>query len=229
MNTQNKYKNKYFSILGDSISTFEGYSQPKYAEFYNQSVKYASGVITFGDTWWGNIIDTLGGELLVNNSISGSHVCGKAGACSDARTSALGTEETKPDVIMVYIGTNDWGGGARIHPENGETADERFFSFAYRTMLEKLKRYYPEAEIWCFTLGVSARRSVDDFEFQYVRYGHHIEEYCDEIRACAKEYGCRLIDLYRNAPPFDTFDGDHPNAEGMLTISEAVLRMLERG
>lgn len=229
MNIKNKYKNKYFSILGDSISTFEGYSQPKYAEFYNMSRKLASGVITFGDTWWGQVIDALGGELLVNNSISGSHVCGKAGACGDVRTSALGTEDLTPDVIMVYMGTNDWGGGVNIAPEGDGKADESTFSFAYRTMLEKLKRNYPEAEIWCFTLAVSTRLSVDDFKFQYSYYGHHIEEYCDEIRACAKEYGCRLIDLYRVAPPFDTFDNIHPNAEGMKTISEAVLSQIERG
>ena len=228
MNTKNKYKNKYFSILGDSISTFEGYSQPKYAEFYNMPKKLASGVITFGDTWWGQVLDALGGELLINNSISGSHVCGKAGACGDVRASSLGTAELRPDVIMVYMGTNDWGGGARIYPENGEKADESIFSFAYRAMLEKLKRNYPEAEIWCFTIGVCKRTSVDNYEFPYCFGGRHIEEYCAEIRACAKEYGCRLIDLY-TASPFDTFDGFHPNIDGMKTVSDAVLEQIERG
>ena len=229
MNTKKQYKNKYFSILGDSISTFEGYSTPRFSEFYTDRIKYSSGIVKFEHTWWGNVIDTLGGELLVNHSISGSKVCGKVGACSDARTSVLGRDDVTPDVIMVYMGTNDWGAGVKIYPEGEEHADESVFSFAYRAMLEKLKRNYPKAEIWCFTLGVGTRLFNPDFSFPYTKAGRHIEEYCREIRACAKEYGCRLIDLYRPEQPFDTLDDFHPNFFGMQTIADAVLEQLEGG
>ena len=65
-----KYKNKYISILGDSISTFEGCSEPKDAAFYNIERKIISHIATLSDTWWGQVIEKLGAKLLVNNSIS---------------------------------------------------------------------------------------------------------------------------------------------------------------
>ena len=75
MEANKDYKNKYFSILGDSISTFEGISEPKDAAYYNTSRKMSSGIITLSDTWWGQVVEGLKGKLLVNNSWSGSTVC----------------------------------------------------------------------------------------------------------------------------------------------------------
>lgn len=57
----NRYKGKYFSILGDSISTLQGYSEPEYAVFYDTTRKLESGVLTSLDTWWGQVIEQLGG------------------------------------------------------------------------------------------------------------------------------------------------------------------------
>lgn len=51
---KNDYKNKYFSILGDSISTFEHYSEPDYAAYYDVSHKLEADVLTMYDTWWGD-------------------------------------------------------------------------------------------------------------------------------------------------------------------------------
>ena len=65
------YKGKRFSVLGDSISTFDGYSEPDYAVFYDITHKLESGVLGPADTWWGRVIEHFGGELLVNNSFSG--------------------------------------------------------------------------------------------------------------------------------------------------------------
>ena len=155
-----EYNGKRFSVLWDSISTFQGYSHPDDAAFYDTSRKLELGVLTPSDTWWGQVIEWLGGELLVNNSISGSTVCWHplyeipSYACSKKRTSSLSKDGILPDVIMVYMGTNDWGCGTRIH------YDERYdctketpalFSVAYRMMIERLKNNYPNAEIWCIT------------------------------------------------------------------------------
>ena len=70
-----RYQNKYFSILGDSMSTLEGYSQPRHAAFYDTARKFESGVLRPSDTWWGMVIEHFGGRLLVNHSVSGSMVC----------------------------------------------------------------------------------------------------------------------------------------------------------
>lgn len=63
------------SVLGDSASTLFGYSHPSDAVFYTAAKHYETGVYSLSDTWWGQVIDTLGGRLLVNNSFSGSTAC----------------------------------------------------------------------------------------------------------------------------------------------------------
>lgn len=219
--------------MGDSISTLDGYSVPEYAAFYEGYRKFEADVFFPEDTWWGQVIEHLGGEILVNNSFSGSMVC-KTGSCeiesygcSDERTSGLDKNGVLPDVIMVYMGTNDWGGGIKPEPQSqSENSDISVFSVAYRSMLEKLKKNYPMAELWCFTLSVSICKKREDFVFPYRYKGVHIEEYCRVIRDCAKEYGCRIIDMYECAQPYDTIDCFHPNAEGMKTLSKAVIDQL---
>ncbi|MBO5109305.1 MAG: SGNH/GDSL hydrolase family protein [Clostridia bacterium] len=233
MNATNSYQDKYFSILGDSLSALDGYSQPEDAAFYTGMMKFEANVFLPEDTWWGQVIDALGGTLLVNHSIAGSMVSRHRSCeipsygCSDERTSALSRDGHVPDVILVLMGTNDWG--CPIQPTPDETSakdDLSIFSIAYQTMLEKLRRNYPTAEIWCCTLPVSTSTQNEHFVFPYCYRGHHIEEYCEIIRACAEANACRLIDLYRFAPPYDTVDDFHPNSEGMQTLSAAVLSQL---
>lgn len=231
------YKNKYFSILGDSISTFEGISEPKTAVHYNKDLKISAGMPTVLDTWWGRVIDGLGGKLLVNNSWSGSTVCKLPAhettsyGCSDERTSSLAKDGVLPDVIIVFLGENDWGAGFQVTQSRtlrSSKTDCRVFSIAYRTMIEKIKTNYPLAEIWCMTLPISCWLVKENFQFPYYMRGGHINEYCEAIRDAAKLYNCKLIDLYQNKNPYDTLDGIHPNASGMFTIANAVLEELKK-
>lgn len=232
-----KYENKYFSVLGDSISTLEGYSEPKGAEYYDLPHKRLADVFAVSDTWWGRVIESLGGKLLCNNSVSGSTVCWDEAyekayyGCSDERTSALSLGGINPDVIMVFLGINDWGWALPIsRKRTGQVLDEtkpKTFLDAYGKMLEKLKGNYPNAEIWCLTLPISRCSAMQDFQFPYCYRGRHIGEYSKAIRACATEYGCRVIDLDEKAP-HDTLDGFHPNFDGMKALADAVLAELEK-
>ncbi len=227
------YRDRFFSILGDSISTFEGVSLPQDAWFYDRERKLASGVITPRQTWWGQVIEGLGGRLLMNNAISGSTVAWHplyefpSYGCSRARTSSLHEGDQHPDVIMVLLGTNDWGRGTQItyEPISDRPRDsEALFSVAYDRMLERLRESYPNAAIWCFTLPVSRFSADASFSFPYRISGRHIDEYCEVIRASAAKHACRLVDLRNSASPYDTVDGFHPNADGMKTLADAVLR-----
>lgn len=229
----NQYKNKLFSVLGDSISTLEGYSEPGDSVFYEGVKKLESDVLFAEDTWWGKVIQDVGGELLVNNSISGSMVCKHKDClipsygCSDERTSALHMNDRTPDVIMLFLGINDWGFSMKTNPEQqSDENDLSVFSVAYQKMLEKLKINYPDAEIWCMTLPISTCSKIANFAFPYRYSGTHIEDYCEVIRNCAKTYDCRLIDLYLNDTPHDTIDGFHPNADGMNTLANAIIAKL---
>lgn len=98
------------SILGDSISTYMGYNPYGYAVYYKDDCLYDNDITSVNDTWWKKVIDVLGGELCVNNSYSGSCVSGvfESSASSRARCSNL-HGESNPDIIIIYIGTNDRG------------------------------------------------------------------------------------------------------------------------
>jgi len=223
------YKNKYFSILGDSVSTFEGYSEPEDAVFYDVSKKLESDILTCTDTWWGRVVEALGGKLLVNNSFSGSTVSFNplyeipSYSCSDERTRSLGKDGVLPDVIMVYMGANDRGYGVKIDGGNGDSDKPETFKTAYCLMLEKLRKNYPDAEIWCMTLPKGKCEARSDFKYPVCIDGQHISEFCDAIMCCGEKYGCRVIDLYNLIDSYDAIDGFHPSLDGMRTIADAVL------
>lgn len=157
-----QYKGKYFSVLGDSISTLDGYNPIGYEVFYDRTNGIFADVRTSDDTWWGQVISFFGGKLLINDSWSGSMVSKHpmcevpSYSCSDERTSGLGRNGISPDVIMIFMGTNDRGYGMKPCAESPvEQGDLAIFGVAYREMLRKLRENYPDAEIWCITPGVS--------------------------------------------------------------------------
>lgn len=227
------YENKFFSVLGDSISTLEGRNPSEYAVFYDWDHCCMANVFSIGDTWWGQVIEALGGFILQNNSYSGSRVTKdpeceiESYACSDERTSRLGTYEYDPDVVMILMGLNDFGAGARIEPteeENGISV----FSVAYDTMLKKIKCNYPQAEIWCLTLPYGYESIAPNERKPLIRHGKHLREYCEAIRICAETNGCKTVDIFRPDDPYDTIDGYHPNNSGMKTLSSAVLSEIQK-
>lgn len=229
-----KYKDKYFSILGDSLSTFKGVSEPSFAYFYDESKKLESDVITVSDTWWGKVIESLGANLLINNSISGSTVSFSplyeynSYGCSDERTSSLDKNGIEPDVIMVYLGTNDWGAGFQLKKDFLDKEESRkIFSVAYQSMVSKLKQRYSKAEIWCFTLTTSYCSKNSEFEFPKLKHGYSILDFSGVIKDVALSNGCKVIDLFNYCKPFDTIDGFHPNKNGMETIANAVIDILK--
>lgn len=230
---RNKYFGKQFSILGDSISTLDGYNPRGYKVFYTGVNSEKAHVTQMQDTWWDKVISFFGGELLVNNSWSGSRVTKLheseqlfPSGCSDERTSSLHINEITPDVILIYLGTNDWGFGVNTGNETRILGvdENEYFDSAYDNMLKKLKRNYPQSEIWCFTLCETFISERLDFQFPHRHAGIHIEEYNNIIRHAAWNNKCKLIDLYNFHIPYDTIDGSHPTNHGMDTIATMVLR-----
>ena len=82
---------RLFSILGDSISTFEGCNPAGFRVFYEGERREATGVREARDTWWAQVVDALDGELLANGSFSGSMVEGAGFPAGDSaeRVAAL--------------------------------------------------------------------------------------------------------------------------------------------
>lgn len=234
---KNKYFGKQFSILGDSISTLDGYNPRGYNLFYTGETCNRTGVHDRKDTWWGKVIDYVGGELLVNNSWSGSRVTKRPdqnalfpSGCSDERTGGLHIGSVMPDVIIVYLGTNDWAQGVKsgnfeTHVPTDEY--EERFDDAYEIMLHKLCTNYPDAEIWCCTLNSTFIPSNPEFVFPHSYAGTHIEKFNEVIRSVCQEHkNTKVIDLFSFNIPYASVDGSHPTETGMGTIATLVLQTL---
>lgn len=69
-----------------------------------------------------------------------------------------------------------------------------------------------------------------DFIMPSAPYGITLEAYNDIIRKAALKNGCYVVDIYGCSNPYDTIDGTHPNADGMKTISNNIIKeMLKSG
>lgn len=226
---------RYFSVLGDSLSTLAGANPPECAVFYRGGIGFEAGVLSPADTWWGQVICAFGGTLLVNNAWSGSLVCRHpqceipSYGCSDERTAGLGDAQKSPDTVLILMGINDWGAGMRLHPAcdragNADLSDEACFANAYRIMLAKIRRFHPQSRIFCIAPGRSRCTRKPSFTFPAQMHGQTLAAFNRVIADCAGAAGCGLIDLSAALPePFDTVDGFHPNAAGMHSIAQAVI------
>ena len=226
---------KYISILGASIETLEGWNPPGYAVFYTKERSRLSRICTPEDTWWGKVIAQLGGTLLINNAWSGSRATRLPNAdgdfpsaCSIERTGALHNEHVAPDVILVHIGGNDFGYGVPIRRRTFQKGNKmEFFSCAYRMMLRRLRRNYPNAEIWCMGIGRTYMSARPEFVFPENFGGVPCADYNREIERLAHHYGCAYINLYQRGT-YDTIDGTHPTYEGMGMLANLVLREISQ-
>ena len=240
---------KTFSIMGDSISTFEGCVPDGYTLFYNDERLERSGVLRPEDTWWSHAVRGLGGTVLADSAWSGSMVegAGFPAANSPERAAALlGPDGQAPDAVLVFIGINDYGwGGAeaqaagRSHamprcidpatvPEQiagaaPADAAERFGA-AYRTMLRNIRAAAPEAAVYCITLLPGRTHGVDHPEFCYRLRGHHLDEYNAAIRDAAAAEGCRVADVRAFGRDYDSLEGTHPTNLGMRQFASMVAR-----
>lgn len=243
------------SILGDSISTYTGISSGAAASTTNSTIGNNDVYYTAGrfdvyqaDTWWQQAADALGAKVLVNNAWSGSCVyqtrSGTVGAyadrCVQLHDDTGANSGEKPDIIAVYLGTNDY----RLYPETLGTVDAINSALitqngsdyiyatpvttaeAYDIMLHKATRAYPDAEIYCFT--VLNRTGLTPAE------AANLSAMNDIIRSLAQKYGAYLVDLYNNSGigdnaffqtyiPNDSGNLVHPGPNGMDAITNCFL------
>lgn len=210
------------SIMGDSISTYEGYN-PWGSEVYYKGVMLRDNYLkSVDDTWWMQVIKGLGGELCMNESFSGCLVSGNSeiSACSKERCFAL-HGETTPDIILVYVGTNDRGWNVEI--DYNKPQDKENFYGAYRIMLSQIKSNYPQAKIICGTLlGLEKYETGVNGKF----WKGYNKLYNDAIKKAVEDEGCILADLASFNTYYASIDGLHPNADGHKTMSKLWLKCI---
>ena len=227
-----KYAGKKFSILGDSISTLEGFNPESYNVFYKDAAKEQFNVRIPQDTWWGQLIGFFGGKLLVNSSFSGCRVTKLPetsglfpSGCSDERTNSLHSPDGSPDVIIVFMGLNDWTAGVPLTPDpSSQTTNETVFSFAYDEMLRKLKKNYPASDVLCCTLPKAFVGNDPNFRFPETVNNRTIDEFNEVILNSSRKNGCTTVSIHSHGIPYSTLDGTHPDSEGMKTLSDLILK-----
>ena len=207
------------SILGDGISTFEGYT-PKVGSFYSPSYASYSGFNTAKGTWWMQAIEQLGGRFLCNNSFTGSYVCytGHYSAALPGRIRTLATETEKPDVIFIYTGLND---AANAVPTD-------LFQRDYEEMLSRVQKFFPEAKVWVGTLMVGDAPTGGRPYYIEPECFETLEDYNAVIRDCAKKFGVNVADLAELHSSYETVNGLHPNKKGMTQFAALWLEAMKK-
>lgn len=211
---------RFVSIVGDSISTYPGYVPQGYAVFYDTAMQQKNGLTSVYDIWWAKVNQALCAYLCVNNSFSGSKVSGEAfpAACSAKRTGYLHTASATPDLILLYIGFNDFGNRVPVE----------IFGDSYRRMLSQIKANYPAATIVCATLARSFLAGQPGWEFPECYAGIAYESYNQSIRQACEAQGCLLADLAADNISYETLDGTHPTGDGHLTLYQLWIHWLAK-
>lgn len=194
---------KYISILGASLSTFEGYIPTGYSPYYPHEDQTYYPVTSVHDTYWMKTIDALGLNLLINNSSSGAPCSTGFGdptmaACGN-RAVSLNSGNINPDIIVIQVGINDYTRNVPIGTYDGTgtfpTSTDTFRE-AYAIMLKKIRETYRRARIYCCELvvGKGGTYLMDDFPPRNSQ-GVLMEEYNKAIREIADLFGCKIVEF----------------------------------
>lgn len=205
------FNGKRLSILGDSISTYQGVSNDGSINstlIYNPC--YYGGSFPLEKTYWKRLIDELGFTLCVNNSWSGGNLSGRddpdSGVNRAANLSRDGGES--PDLIIVFMGINDLG----------RRVDVSVFSEDYKHTLSVIRSTYPKATVCCVNIP-------DRDVFLKERAKLFNEAIDGAVRAMGD--GFFIADLFNSRLNNDfyymnTIDGLHPDEDGMKIIAEII-------
>ena len=234
---------KYISFLGDSITTYEGWSNSTTfnSTIGGNGVYYnASSGLTVHDTWWKQLIDTNGMRLCVNNSWNAGRITPRVdipGAKSRCQQLYNDSKEIYPDVIVIYLGTNDIA--------NGITSD-RTFEEAYELVLSGASDIEDPLYMLIFSIEIMRTKyNCDIFvctlppESRTCDKAEELEFFNEQIREIEGNIdNCYVVDLfsdsgitYDNYMNYTIDDGSlrvHPNRFGMDLITNCVQATFER-
>lgn len=242
---------KSMSILGDSISTYAGISDDSalgyssHAAWYKASNMAGYNMTDENDTWWMQAINNNNMTLEANNSWGGAYVIdGKTAdgeSTDDPQNSGMIRAEhlgDNPDIIAVFMGANDIIKiGADPGTFNAETyanvgtdiTSSTVFVDAYSVMAKRLLSFYPDSDIYLFTIMYNGRVS-----------SNLLDSYNDVIRGIANysdSDNIHLVDLSvgngteivdeTNYTTYLGSDNIHPNAVGMDYITSVFEKSLK--
>lgn len=239
---------KYISILGASMSTFEGYIPEGGSVYYPHETSNPYPVMDVHDTYWMKTIDALGLKLLINNSSAGSfcttgHGSDEKAGCG-TRCESLDDGIHVPDIIVIQLGANDFTRNVAIGTYDGTVdafpSDTTTFREAYATMLKKITEKYKMATVYCGTLPMCSGGSYISQTFPPKNTdGTLLEEYNKAIREIASLFGTKVWEINRCGITFQNIHkymqdyissnnyGQHPNKHGQSLFANELIKTLD--
>lgn len=194
------------SILGDSYSTFEGYTTPlENEQWYFKTKRDRTDVEKVEQTWWWILCDEYGLQLEINNSYSGSTISYSGYYGRDYKDRSFITRAPNignPDIILVFGATNDdWAGAplGTLKYEGWSEEDLYFFRPAMTYLANYLTDNHPKAKIY-FIVNDCLK-----------------DEITATIREVCNHYGISVVELRNIAKKTS-----HPTVAGMRQIAEQV-------
>ena len=202
----NNYTGKKIAIIGDSISTYQDYIPSGYACFY----PYPTADVTdVNMTWWMMMVNRLGAGLFINNSYSGSCAAestGTSASSNKTRLQKLVVGEERPDVVIIYMGSNDCG---------SKYVSEDQFSSGYNKTIALVRELCPNAEIILCTLPKSNLYTEDN----RIAYNNIILRY-------AESYSFKVCNLAEVDLNGNLVDSAHPKTSGMRLVANKMVEDL---
>ncbi|MBD5226183.1 MAG: DUF5127 domain-containing protein [Bacteroidales bacterium] len=202
-------KEKYgsFSVIGDSYSTFMGFTEPlDNAQWYPHD---GNAMASVGQTWWKLFERATGVVLEQNNSYSGSTICTHSwNNTTDLTNSFVGRVDNlrNAGLIIVEGATNDNNAGSTLGDyvwSDFSDAQKRTFRGGTAYVIDFLQKKYPEAQI-VFMLNSQLRSDINE-----------------SVAAICNHYNVPLLRLHDI-----TKIEDHPDIPGMLAIKEQLIELL---
>ena len=200
------------NFLGDSITAGRGTTNEK--KIFHQIIK-----------------ENYGLEYAYNYGVNGTRIArqvipSKIGTTNDL-TFELRSEimERNTDAVVVFGGTNDFGHGDAPFG-NIESEDIYTFCGAVNSLINKLKKNFPDAKIIFMTpLHRLAETTPSEPD------GKILKDYAEAICTICKKHSIPVIDLFEINPldPSDKKlvpDGLHPNDAGHEILAEVVAEEL---
>ena len=208
-----------FCVLGDSYSTFVGYTDPVTNNQYypttdetTEGYGYDIDVLSVDQTWWKLFESEYGVTLLQNNSFSGSPICydGYGTGTSDAIEKSFVTRSNNlkdADLILVFGATNDsWIGVTIGDYVYSDWTEDQLTNFrpALACMLNNIKTQHPNSQI-VFMQNTLLKDTI--------------------IESIA------TICAYYNVPVLELADiskvNGHPDSAGMIAIKDQLISFLD--
>lgn len=236
------YHDGGFAQLKQSLNALEAHSDVYKYSSNNHSVVFVGDSITFGT----NTTKTYYQYLYEHIDISSYIAISSVGSCvsdqssyGDDRNPLIDNYQAIPagDVVMIYLGTNDYGRETPLGTSSDTTSDTFYGSLD--VIMSGLKSRLTRSKVIFLTPTRRYKEytSAANPSYHFTSYtvpngiGFTLENYVDAIKEMATKYSFDVIDLFTewdinpaSSSVRSTYmnDGLHPNADGHRVIEDII-------